>query len=85
MLNYIYKLKIKKLKTLKNLRAGKILTSVAIIFMLSWVTLLSSCVATVRTPRHARSNVVIETQVQGHGERNARTERRERRQHRDND
>ena len=55
--------------------------------MLSWVTLLSSCVATVRNPRHARSNVVIESQVQVRGEHDGRNERRERREreHRDND
>ena len=75
------------MKTFKNLSSGKILTSVVVIFMLSWVTLLSSCVATVRTPRHVRSNVVIESQVQVRGEHNGRTERRERREreHRDND
>ena len=53
--------------------------------MLSWVTLMSSCVATVRTPRHVRSNVVIESQVQVRGEHNGRVERRERREHRNND
>ena len=38
---------------------GKILTSIAVIFMFSCMTLLSSCTAVVHTPRQHRSNVVV--------------------------
>lgn len=38
---------------------GKILTSIAVIFMFSCATLLSSCTAVVHTPRQHRSNVVV--------------------------
>lgn len=50
------------MKLLKNIGAGKILTSVFVVFMLSFITLLSSCTTTVRTPRYARRNIVIERQ-----------------------
>lgn len=75
------------MKTLKMVSAGKVLTSIIFLFMLSWITLLSSCTATVRTPRNVRANVVVEGQVGVvHHDRNARydrIERRERREHRD--
>ncbi|HEY3388020.1 MAG TPA: hypothetical protein VGK38_00500 [Prolixibacteraceae bacterium] len=77
---------------LKNVLAGRILTSIIVIFILSSVTLLSSCTAYVRTPRHVRTNVVIESQVRsGHHDNGLhrgqieRREKREKRHHRDND
>jgi len=77
------------MKTLKILNGSKILTSIVVLFMLSWITLLSSCTTTLRTPRHVRSEVVIEGQVQsGHIENDRRHERimrREKRAHHDND
>ena len=71
------------MKTLKIVSAGKVFTSVAVIFMLSWVTLLSSCTATLRTPRHVSSEVVIEGRTgDNHWDNENRHERRERRQER---
>lgn len=74
------------MKTLTNFAAGRLLTTILVIIMLSWVTLLTSCTATVRTPRHTRSTVIIEGQVSGerhdnNSRRSDRLERRERRQH----
>lgn len=68
------------MKTSKKAIAGSLLTTILVIFMLSWITLLSSCVATVRTPRHVRSTVVIEGQVGG--EHHDRDDRQARRAHR---
>jgi hypothetical protein len=63
--------------------AGKVLTTILVLFLLSWVTLLSSCTATIRTPRHVRSTVVIQGQIgddsRNHDRRSDRLERRERR------
>lgn len=79
------------METFKKLISGKLLTSFAVIFMFSLITLLSSCTAVVRTPRHARSNVVIESPVQIRGDRHdngrhlGRVERREKRNHHHND
>jgi len=74
------------MKTSKKGRSVNVLTSILVIFMLSWVTLLSSCTATFQTPRHVRSEVVIQGQVgNDHHERNERRERRERRENRDRD
>ena len=71
------------MKTLKIVSAGKVLTSIAVIFMLSWGTLLSSCTATLRTPRHVSSEVVIEGRTSGdYHDNDNRHERRERRQER---
>jgi hypothetical protein len=68
------------METLNMRRAGKVLISILVIFMLSWLTLLSSCTATIRTPRHAGSTVIIENQVPGERHNsNARQERRDRR------
>lgn len=73
------------MKTLTNFRAGRLLTTILVIIMLSWITLLTSCTATVRTPRHARSTVIIEGQVSGdhhdNDRRSDRLARRERREH----
>jgi len=52
--------------------------------MLSFMTLLSSCTATVHTPRQVRADVVIRSQGDDHHHYN-RIERRERREHRDRD
>ena len=77
------------MKILKILISGRILTSILMIFMLSFMTILSSCTATIRTPRHARTNVVIRSQGDydnnGRSERQERRERRERREHHDRD
>jgi hypothetical protein len=77
-------IKIQKMKILKNLMMRRILTSLAVIFMLSFMTLLSSCTATVHTPRQVRADVVIRSQGDDHHHYN-RIERRERREHRDRD
>jgi len=53
------------MKTSKKGIAGKILTTMLVIFVVSWLALLSSCVATVRTPRHSRSEIIIEGQSGG--------------------
>ena len=78
------------MRALKSVSISKVLTSIVVIFMLSLVTLLSSCTATVRTPRHVRTEVVIQGQVSGgHQDGDDRQERRrqrqERREHHDND
>ena len=68
------------MKTLRKFRFGKVLTAVLVIFMLSWVTLLSSCTATLQTPRHAGSEVVIQGQIgNDHPVRDYRQERLDRR------
>jgi len=71
---------------------GKILTSIVVIFMLSLMTLLSSCTAVVRTPRHPRTHVVVERHITvrnhdngWHRSRIERQERRDRRHHHDRD
>jgi len=52
------------MKKLKKAIAGNLSSTIVVIFMLSCMTLLSSCTATVRTPRPHRHNVVvIERQV----------------------
>lgn len=51
------------MKKLKKAIAGNLLSTIVIIFMLSCITLLSSCTAVVRTPRYHRHNVVVERQV----------------------
>jgi len=48
------------MKTSKKGIAGKMLTALLVIFIISWLGLLSSCVAYVRTPRHHRSTIIIE-------------------------
>ena len=45
-------------ETHKNAKAGKGLKYLLILFMLSWIAILPSCVATVRTPE---PSVTIET------------------------
>jgi hypothetical protein len=63
----------------KRMRTGRVLKSILIIFMLSWVTILSSCAVAVRTPRyHDRSDVVI-----GDNDHDNRYNRRERHHRRD--
>ena len=76
------------MKMLKKIRFGKVLTSVLVIFMLSWITLFSSCSATLQTPRHLRTDVVIQGQIGSDHQRDYRQERRDRRekrQHHDQD
>ena len=53
------------MKTLKMVSGGKVLISIFVIFMLSWITLLSSCSTTIRTPRYSRTEVVIQGQDRG--------------------
>ena len=53
------------MKTLKMVSGGKVLISIFVILMLSWITLLSSCSTTIRTPRHSRTEVVIQGQARG--------------------
>jgi len=72
------------MKILKIFGAGKVLTSFFVIALISLVTLMSSCTAVVRTPRHVRSTVIISGQTQSPDE--IRIERRhQRRMHRDRD
>ena len=63
------------MKTLKKLSEGKVLTSIIVIFMFSYMTLLSSCTAVIHTPRHPRANVVVV-------ERNVRVDRHDNGLHR---
>ena len=76
------------MKTLSFFGTGKVLSTILVLFMLSWVTLLSSCVATVRTPRHSETTVIVKSQ--GHNgrqdrldRRNARRDQRQRDEHHD--
>jgi len=74
--------------TFKKVRLGKVLTSILVIFMLSWITLFSSCTASLQTPRHVRTDVVIQGQIGTDHQRDYRQERRDRRekrQHHDQD
>ena len=77
------------MKMLKNLMIGKVLTSIVVIFMLSCMTLLTSCTAVVRTPRQPRTHVVVGSQItvrsHDNGWHRGRAERQERRSHRDRD
>lgn len=76
------------MKLLKIFTSGRILTTIVVIFMLSWITLLSSCTATVRTPRRVHTSVTIEGQIPNdnhqRNNREIRRERRERQHHHDN-
>jgi len=60
----------------KSIIAGKLLISILFIFVISWVSLMSSCMVAVRTPQYESGGVVIE-----HHERSHRYERGERREH----
>ena len=73
------------MKASKKFRLGSVFTSIIIVFMLSSMTLFSSCYATVSTPRHVRANVVIRSQGDDNNGHRERNERRERREHRDRD
>jgi hypothetical protein len=70
------------METLKKARFGKVLTSIFVIFMLSWITLFSSCTASLQTPRHVRTDVVIQGQIGNDHPRDYRQERRDRREKR---
>jgi len=72
------------MESLKKIRFGKVLTSVLVIIMLTWITLFSSCSATMETPRHVRTDVVIEGQI-GSDHHQERLDRREKRRHHDED
>jgi len=59
--------KINSEKTQKLLNAGRILKFTLVIIMLSWITILPSCVVAVRTPRNDTNGVIIEHRVhRGH-------------------
>lgn len=62
------------MKTLKFFGAGKVLKTIVVLFMLSWVTLLSSCVAMVRTPYYSGTTVLVESR--GHNAQQNRNEQR---------
>ena len=52
--------------------AGNLLKSLLIVFVLSWVTLLSSCVVAVPGPRYHRHTVVVEQNYRGERHDNGR-------------
>jgi hypothetical protein len=54
-------------ETPKKPRAGKLLMPVLVIFMLSWITLLSSCAVFVGTPRHEGHAVIVGHHDERHG------------------
>ena len=60
------------MKTLKMVSRRNVLMSVFVIFMVASVNLLSSCSTTIRTPRHSRTEVVIQGQARGE-KQNVRT------------
>jgi len=62
------------MKTFKSLATGNLFTAILVLVMISGVTLFSSCTATLRTPRHSNSTIVI--QSQDHSRRQIRIERR---------
>ena len=71
------------MKILKIVSRRNILMSIHIIFMLVSLTLLSSCYATMDTPRSARGEVIITGHNEGdHQNGNDRYERRRQRQER---
>jgi hypothetical protein len=55
------------MKTFKRGIAGKMLTVAMVISLTSCLTLFSSCVATVRTPSHVRTGIVIESDSHDNG------------------
>lgn len=48
-----------------KLLAGKVVKSVLVIFVLSWISMLSSCVVAVPHERYHRHTVVVEQNYQG--------------------
>ena len=81
---------IRNMKTLKKLNEGKVLTTIVVIFMFSFMTLLSSCTAVVHTPRHPRANVVVverNVRIDRHdnGLHRGHYKKNEKRKHRDRD
>jgi len=71
------------MKTLKIRCRRNLLMSIHVIFMVASVTLLSSCYATIHTPRSARGEVIISSENRGeHRNSNDRYERRRLRQER---
>jgi len=55
------------MKIFKRGTAGKILTITVVVSMICCLTLFSSCIATVRTPRHASSGIIIESERHDNG------------------
>ena len=75
------------METLLKIKSGKVVSSLLIIFVLSFAGLFSSCTTTIRTPRHVRTGVVIQSpgvriENNNRHDRSWRQERRERREHR---
>jgi hypothetical protein len=76
--------KIKNEETQKLLNVGGILKLTLVIIMLSWITILPSCVVAVRTPRYDTNGVIIERRVHPRhhfrGEQHYRSDRNDHRQ-----
>ena len=71
------------MKTLKMVSRRNVLKSIHVVLMFASVTLLSSCYATMQTPRSARGEVIISSENRGdHHNGNDRYERRRLRQER---
>jgi len=71
------------MKTLKMVSRRNVLMSIHVIFIFISVTLLSSCYATMQTPRSARGEVVITSQNRvDHQNSDDRHDRRQQRQER---
>jgi len=74
------------MKTLKMVNRINVLKSIQVLLMFASVTLLSSCYATMDTPRPVRSEIVISGHDRGeHRDGNDRYERRRQRQERHHD
>jgi hypothetical protein len=74
------------MKTLKMVNRINVLKSIQVLLMFASVTLLSSCYATMDTPRPVRSEIVISGHGRGeHRDGNDRYERRRQRQERHHD
>lgn len=55
------------MKTLKRNISGKLLTVTMAISVICCLSLFSSCVATVRTPHHASTGIIIESDNHDNG------------------
>ncbi len=72
------------MKKLNFFGRGNVFTAFLILFTLSCIMIFASCTATIHTPRHNRSAVIIQGQVRGvavvHDRRSDRLERRAQRE-----
>ena len=57
---------------LKQQTTGKVLKSMLVLFILSWVSLLSSCVVAVPNQRYQRHPVIVEHEYRGEHHDNGR-------------